>query len=99
MVCPATVLHQWVAEFHRWWPPFRVAVLHDSGSFTGTREELITSVAAASGVLVTTYATIRLHQELLLHQAWDYVVLDEGHKIRNPDSEVTLTCKQVSRAQ
>ena len=30
---------------------------------------------------------------------WDYVVLDEGHKIRNPDAEVTLACKQVRDVQ
>lgn len=32
VVCPATVLKQWVKEFHRWWPPIRVAILHSSGS-------------------------------------------------------------------
>jgi DNA excision repair protein ERCC-6 len=26
------VLKQWVEEFHRWWPPLRVAILHASGS-------------------------------------------------------------------
>jgi hypothetical protein len=30
VVCPATLLGQWVREFHRWWPPLRVAVLHRS---------------------------------------------------------------------
>lgn len=44
VVCPATVLHQWVKEFHAWWPPFRVAVLHESGSFTGTRPALISNI-------------------------------------------------------
>jgi DNA excision repair protein ERCC-6 len=37
VVCPATVLKQWVKEFHRWWPPIRVAILHSSGS--GLRSE------------------------------------------------------------
>ncbi|KAI1384871.1 SNF2 family N-terminal domain-containing protein [Hypoxylon trugodes] len=32
VVAPATVLTQWVTEFHRWWPPFRVSILHSSGS-------------------------------------------------------------------
>jgi DNA excision repair protein ERCC-6 len=32
VICPATVLKQWVKEFHRWWPPIRVAILHSSGS-------------------------------------------------------------------
>ena len=47
------------------------------------------------GVLVTTYTGIRLSQDVLLRHKWDYVVLDEGHKIRNPDAEITLACKQV----
>ncbi|KAG9898823.1 hypothetical protein KCV05_g16730, partial [Aureobasidium melanogenum] len=32
IVCPATVMKQWVNEFHRWWPPLRVSILHTSGS-------------------------------------------------------------------
>ncbi len=38
VVCPATVMHQWVSEFHTWWPPFRAAILHDTGSF-GARDK------------------------------------------------------------
>ncbi|XP_055468247.1 DNA excision repair protein ERCC-6 isoform X2 [Psammomys obesus] len=33
IVCPTTVMHQWVKEFHTWWPPFRVAILHETGSY------------------------------------------------------------------
>ena len=36
IVCPATVMKQWVEEFHRWWPPIRVAVLHATGSVMRT---------------------------------------------------------------
>jgi DNA excision repair protein ERCC-6 len=32
IVCPATVMRQWVNEFHRWWPPLRVVILHAIGS-------------------------------------------------------------------
>jgi len=35
IVCPTTLMMQWVAECHRWWPPFRVALLHLSGSHQG----------------------------------------------------------------
>ncbi|KAK8760808.1 hypothetical protein V5799_027924 [Amblyomma americanum] len=37
LVCPATVMHQWVREFHRWCPPLRVAILHESGSYAGNK--------------------------------------------------------------
>lgn len=32
VVAPATVLKQWANEFHLWWPPLRVSILHSSGS-------------------------------------------------------------------
>lgn len=40
IVCPATVMHQWVSEFHIWWSSFRVAVLHDTGTFSGDKRLL-----------------------------------------------------------
>ena len=56
---------------------------------------LVSSLMTEDGVLVTTYSGIRLDQDLLFQHKWDYVVLDEGHKIRNPNAEITLACKQV----
>ena len=32
VIAPATVLRQWCNEFHKWWPPLRVSILHSSGS-------------------------------------------------------------------
>ena len=32
----------------------------------------------------------------LMRHAWHYVVLDEGHRIRNPDAAVTLAAKQLN---
>lgn len=48
-----------------------------------------------SGLLITTYEQLRLLGEKLLDIEWGYAVLDEGHRIRNPNAEVTLVCKQL----
>ncbi|KAG6549739.1 hypothetical protein Mapa_008719 [Marchantia paleacea] len=48
-----------------------------------------------SGLLITTYEQLRINRERLLDINWGYAVLDEGHRIRNPDAEITLVCKQV----
>uniref|UniRef100_A0A251JWN8 Protein CHROMATIN REMODELING 8 n=1 Tax=Manihot esculenta TaxID=3983 RepID=A0A251JWN8_MANES len=48
-----------------------------------------------SGLLVTTYEQLRLLGEKLLDIEWGYAVLDEGHRIRNPNAEITLVCKQL----
>lgn len=60
------------------------------------QQELIKKICSENGVLVTSYSGLRQHQERLLAQRFDYVILDEGHKIRNPDAEITLACKQVT---
>ncbi|KAF4528012.1 hypothetical protein B566_EDAN002195, partial [Ephemera danica] len=95
IVCPTTVMHQWVKEMHTWWPPLRVAILHDSGSFGGSRNQLIREIAQSQGVLITSYEGLVKHQEALLRQRWHILVLDEGHKIRNPDAQATLAAKSV----
>ncbi|XP_077979590.1 DNA excision repair protein ERCC-6-like [Glandiceps talaboti] len=94
IVCPTTIMHQWVREFYTWYPSFRVAVFHESGSYSGSKEQLIYDIVTSRSVLVTSYSGVRLHQDLLHRQQWDYVILDEGHKIRNPDAEITQACKQ-----
>ncbi|XP_041116989.1 DNA excision repair protein ERCC-6 isoform X2 [Polyodon spathula] len=94
IVCPATVMHQWVREFHTWWPPFRVAVLHDTGSFTSQKNKLIPEIVACHGILITSYSYIRIMQDYIQKYDWHYVILDEGHKIRNPYAGVTIACKQ-----
>jgi DNA excision repair protein ERCC-6 len=48
-----------------------------------------------SGLLITTYEQLRLQGEKLLNIEWGYAVLDEGHRIRNPNSDITLVCKQL----
>ncbi|KAG8370817.1 hypothetical protein BUALT_Bualt13G0022900 [Buddleja alternifolia] len=59
-------------------------------------DSLINSVLRSeSGLLITTYEQLRLHGDKLLDIEWGYAVLDEGHRIRNPNAEVTLVCKQL----
>jgi len=104
IVCPSTLLHQWVHEFHQWWPEFRVAVLHESGSFQGKKgvkssNRLIHKIGTTSGgILITSYANILIHYETLVSYQWHYFILDEGHKIRNPDAQITSACKSFRTA-
>lgn len=123
VVCPATVLRQWVNEFHRWWSPLRTVILHSIGSGmdlnneellestledTAPGEELkgnfkgragarsiVDNVMTNGHVLVTTYVGMRIYSDYLLNREWGYCVLDEGHKIRNPDADISLTCKRI----
>lgn len=124
VVCPATVMKQWVNEFHRWWPPLRVSILHSSGSGmmdvrkeskteecldTGAHsrkpikttragrgaQKIVNRVLADGHVLVTTYSGLQAYAELLIPVDWGYAILDEGHKIRNPDAGITIYSKEL----
>lgn len=65
----------------------------------GDRSEVEKYVAKARrsgcGVILTGYEVLRRHADVLLPLDWGYVCLDEGHKISNPDAEITLLCKQA----
>lgn len=122
VVVPATVLAQWCNEFHRWWPPFRVVLLHAIGlglnkvkhleeeeleafvagetldkerTNAGELVKLVFSDQGGSGVIITTYLGLRIYRRHLLGRQWGYAVLDEGHKIRNPNLMVLLLAKQI----
>ena len=127
VVAPATVMKQWVNEFHAWWPPFRVSILHTSGSgmidigrearhedellsqlpnarskslTKGQRaaKKIVDRVVQDGHVLITTYSGLQTYAELLIPVDWEYAVLDEGHKIRNPNTAITIYCKELRTA-
>ncbi|CAA2934044.1 CHROMATIN REMODELING 8 [Olea europaea subsp. europaea] len=52
-------------------------------------------LTSESGLLITTYEQLRLLGDKLLDIEWGYAILDEGHRIRNPNAEITLVCKQL----
>lgn len=97
LVCPVTVIRQWVAELHRWSPRTRVVVLHQLSTTTSTPPSPLAIVEAIRGqpntVLLTSYAAMRRHCEVLQSAGFHYVILDEGHKISNPAAGTTLAAK------
>nr|XP_026490918.1 DNA excision repair protein ERCC-6-like [Vanessa tameamea] len=94
IVAPATVIYQWVSHFHYWLPHLRVAVLHHSGSHIGNHNKLIRDIYSSHGILLITYAGVVKYIKDLLMKKWHYIILDEGHKIRNPDTQVSKLVKK-----
>lgn len=53
----------------------------------GDPKDLIESLQTG-GILVTSYNGVLKHKDLLTSSQWHYVILDEGHMIRNPQAKV-----------
>ena len=53
--------------------------------------------SASAKLIVTTYETFQAEQSWFKHSfAWRYVVLDEGHKIKNSFSQISTALKSIS---
>lgn len=91
IVCPATVIDQWVSELK-----VRTATLPQNlsvSTFTGAPSEknkrkLIQDAFNHSGIIITSYEFLRVEQRLFQKRAWYYIILDEAQKIKNSQSQI-----------
>jgi len=58
-------------------------------------KRIVDRVVRYGHVLVTTYAGLQTYSDVLIPVDWNYAVLDEGHKIRNPNTAITIHCKEL----
>ncbi|PVU91401.1 hypothetical protein BB561_004401 [Smittium simulii] len=85
IVCPLSTLGNWVSEFKKFSPLSPVLLYH------GTPEErtllrkrnLNQQLGAKFPVVVTTYEIVMRDSKYLKHFAWKYIVVDEGHRLKN----------------
>ncbi|XP_011136750.1 DNA excision repair protein ERCC-6 isoform X2 [Harpegnathos saltator] len=94
VICPVTLMEQWVKHFHEWWPFVRVVVLHHTGGYKGDPEDLIESLQTG-GILIISYNGVLKHKDLIISSQWHYVILDEGHTIRNPQVKISRAVKRL----
>ena len=99
VVCPLSVLSTWCAELKRWAPSLRAIKLHSSD--TTERERLRSRLIEEVGeydVVVTTYEMVKspaLQGVLVQKVHWRLVVLDEGHVLKNSETEISKTVRKM----
>ena len=94
-MAPNTLLTNWAKEFDKWYQGIDVYKYHE-----GSIEKRLMSLRAVQrrgGVILSTYGLMQNHGPKMSTNSddsefvWDYVILDEAHKIKNP----TKTTKAV----
>eukprot|EP00736_Rhodelphis_marinus_P011437 Rmarinus@m.23235 len=95
VVGPLSTLHNWIREFKLFCPSLPVILYH------GTKEErekmrhgvipLAKERDAKFPVVVTSYEVTMKDQPFLRHYHWKYIIVDEGHRLKN------LNCKLVQQ--
>ncbi|KAF1354701.1 SNF2 family helicase/ATPase [Delphinella strobiligena] len=84
---PKSTLDNWKREFARWIPEINVLVLQ------GTKEERQTIInehltEEKFDVLITSYEMILREKSALKKFAWEYIIIDEAHRIKNEESSL-----------
>lgn len=89
VVCPTSVVGNWVKEVERFVPQLRVLVLHGAGR--AAKNERI----AESDLVVTTYAVLRREIDRLARLRWRCAILDEAQNVKNAGAATARAARRL----
>ena len=84
VVCPKSLLLNWLREFSTFAPHLRVRVFEDAPL------DLVDL-----DIAITSYPRLRLRGDEFKKIKWNCVVLDEAHQIKNPESQTSVIVNQL----
>ncbi|KAN0132684.1 SNF2 family N-terminal domain containing protein [Lactarius tabidus] len=95
VVVPKSTLQNWAREFERWCPDFNICLL------TGTKEERAEIIASRLlpqnfQVCITSYEICLIEKSVLKKFSFEYIVIDEAHRIKNVDSILSQIVRSFS---
>ncbi|KAG1680939.1 hypothetical protein FOA52_009898 [Chlamydomonas sp. UWO 241] len=101
VVVPLSVLPNWVAEFRKFCPEMRVVRLHvnDEGERKRLRKDVLSNPGSFD-VAITTYDMVHSQHfgdAIRNLVVWRYLILDEGHKVKNEETLVSQTMRRIAR--
>jgi SWI/SNF-related matrix-associated actin-dependent regulator of chromatin subfamily A member 5 len=87
VVVPKSTLDNWHREFKHWIPEIDVLILQGAKD---DRHQLINDrlVDEKFDVCVTSYEMILREKSHLSKHAWEYIIIDEAHRIKNEESSL-----------
>ncbi|KAJ5871438.1 Peptidase aspartic catalytic [Penicillium soppii] len=88
VVVPKSTLDNWKREFARWTPDIDVLVLQGNKE---ERQQLINErlLEEEFDVCITSYEMILREKSHLKKFAWEYIIIDEAHRIKNEESSLS----------
>ncbi|MCJ1441177.1 MAG: chromatin remodeling complex Adenosinetriphosphatase [Stictis urceolatum] len=92
---PKSTLDNWNREFSKWTPEVNVLILQGAKE---ERHELIDDrlVDEKFDVCITSYEMILREKAHLRKFAWEYIIIDEAHRIKNEESSLAQNMRTFS---
>merc|ERR1719420_1627405 len=92
VIVPLSTLSNWMLEFSRWAPS--LTTLSYKGSPNQRRAVQGQIRSGRFNVLVTTYEYVIREKAILSKLRWKYMIIDEGHRMKNHNNKLTVTINQ-----
>jgi superfamily II DNA or RNA helicase len=92
LVVPTSLLHGWREQAARFTPDLRLLTLHGAG-----RGSVYGRVGEAD-LVMTTYQILTNDLAFLRRREWSLLVVDEAQNLKNPDSNMSRSLRQVPAA-
>ncbi|KAH6613791.1 SNF2 family N-terminal domain-containing protein [Chaetomium sp. MPI-SDFR-AT-0129] len=95
VIVPKSTLDNWKREFARWTPEVNVLVLQGAKE---ERQQLINDrlVDENFDVCITSYEMILREKAHLKKFAWEYIIIDEAHRIKNEESSLAQVIRMFN---
>ena len=87
IVCPATMKSYWQAEMTKWCYGVN-NIIQFEDKRRSDREQQIRTLKKHGGVLITSYGMVSSERINLSEMRYDVLVVDEGHKAKNINTEL-----------
>lgn len=87
VIVPLSTLSNWVLEFEKWAPS--VCIVSYKGSPAGRRSIQNQMRSTKFNVLLTTYEYVIKDKSVLAKLQWKYMIIDEGHRMKNHHCKLT----------
>uniref|UniRef100_A0AAF5D643 Uncharacterized protein n=2 Tax=Strongyloides stercoralis TaxID=6248 RepID=A0AAF5D643_STRER len=94
IILPKSTLANWENEFHKWCPSLKTVILKGTAD---ERSNIIKEYILPSKfeVLLTNYELIMKNMNVLQKFTWRYIVIDEGHRIKNDKSKLSECVRKL----
>ena len=90
LIMPTSLIYNWEMEAKKFTPELKVFI------YTGTHRDKNVEQFAGYDLVLTSYGIARIDIDVLSDYYFNYVILDESQAIKNPDSSIAKTVRELN---